>query len=113
MLQKKCTYAPGYALGTGVAIKLHLCPGLCPGSIKIGQISLINTFDISDIKRVMRISRITFSAWVSFLKPSRITFSAWVSFLKPKFQKISPIRWKRFLLITEIFLITAPLAEYL
>ena len=41
------------------------------------------------------------------------TFSAWVSFLKPKFQKMSSIIWKRFLLITEIFLTTAPLAEYL
>ena len=42
-----------------------------------------------------------------------ITFAAWVSFLKPKFQKMSSIRWKRPLLINEIFLTTAPLAEYL
>ncbi len=42
-----------------------------------------------------------------------ITLSAWVSFLKPKFQKMSSIRWKRPLLIAEIFLTTVPLAEYL
>jgi hypothetical protein len=38
-----------------------LCPGLSPGS---GQISIINTFDISSIICVMCISKFTLSAWV-------------------------------------------------
>ncbi len=37
-------------------------------SIIIGPISIIDTVDISDIIRLMRISIITLSAWVSFLK---------------------------------------------
>ena len=47
-------------------------------SDKIGPISIIDTFDISGIICLMRVSNITFSAWVSFLRP--------------KFQKMSLIR---------------------
>ncbi len=50
-------------------------------SDKTGPISIIDTFNISGIIRLMRISDITFSAWVSFLRH--------------KFQKMSLIRWLR------------------
>ncbi len=42
-----------------------------------------------------------------------ITFSAFSAVLKPKIQKMSSIRWNRFLLINAIFFTTVPFAEYL
>ncbi len=76
----------------------------------IDIICSLQTYHIQliDITSIMCIINI-----LSIMPFITITFSAWVSFLKPKFQKMSSIRWKRPLLINEIFLTTAPLAEYL
>ncbi len=71
-------------------------------SLKTYHIRLI---DITSIMCIINI--------LSVMPFITITFSAWVSFLKPKFQKMSSIRWKRPSLINEIFFTTAPLAEYL
>ncbi len=60
--------------------------------------SIIDIIDVSDIMCIICIMCIVF-----------ITFSAWVSFFKPKSQKMSSIRWKSSLLISEIFLTTVPL----
>ncbi len=63
---------------------MHYLAALCPAtatsqwSDKTGPISIIDTFDICGIICLMRVIDITFSAWVSFLRP--------------KFQKMSLIR---------------------